>query len=76
MPGGVHFSSGNYGTAPWYMLVLTGVTIIALGGVGMAAGVPDHLAARPGLPTAPARGAAANRQHAGYALAAPRANWA
>ncbi len=36
MPGGVHFSSGNYGTGPNYLLFLTGVVIMALGALAMA----------------------------------------
>lgn len=35
MPGGVHFSSGNYGTAPSWRLMLTGFVIILLGAVAM-----------------------------------------
>ena len=35
MPGGVHFSTGNYGTAPSYMLFLTGVVIILLSSLGI-----------------------------------------
>ena len=35
MPGGVHFSTGNYGTAPPHMLFLTGVAVIALGAGAM-----------------------------------------
>jgi len=35
MPGGVHLSSGNYGSAPNYMLFLTGFSIIALFGVAV-----------------------------------------
>lgn len=35
MPGGVHFSSGNYGTGPNYLLFLTGVSILGLGAVAM-----------------------------------------
>lgn len=36
MPGGVHFSSGNYGTGPNYLLFLTGVSIITLGALALA----------------------------------------
>jgi len=36
MPGGVHFSTGNYGTGPNIMLFLTGVVIILLGGLALA----------------------------------------
>lgn len=35
MPGGVHFSSGNYGTAPSWRLMLTGFVIILLGAAAM-----------------------------------------
>lgn len=35
MPGGVHFSSGNYGTAPAYMLFLTGLSVILLSSLGI-----------------------------------------
>jgi hypothetical protein len=35
MPGGVHFSSGNYGTGPSYLLFLTGITVIATGAAAM-----------------------------------------
>lgn len=35
MPGGVHFSSGNYGTGPNYLLFLTGVVIMAMGAVAL-----------------------------------------
>ena len=35
MPGGVHFSSGNYGTGPNYLLFLTGVSIMALGAIAI-----------------------------------------
>jgi hypothetical protein len=35
MPGGVHFSSGNYGTAPSYMLFLTGLVIILLSSLAL-----------------------------------------
>lgn len=35
MPGGVHFSTGNYGTGPSYLLFLTGVVVIAMGAAAM-----------------------------------------
>ena len=36
MPGGVHFSSGNYGTGPNHLLFLTGVAIMGLGAAAVS----------------------------------------
>lgn len=52
MPGGVHFSSGNYGTGPSYLLFLTGVVVIAMGAAAMVlayvlAWLAGHLSGQP-----------------------------
>jgi hypothetical protein len=36
IPGGVHFTSGNYGTGPNWRLFLTGMSILGLGAVAMS----------------------------------------